>query len=301
MAWQLGSANTGDEWQLGAAVGTDVTTPTLLAGPTRTNVTPTSVDLSCIASEACTVRKIVDTIGSSEPSEATFLATGAGQAVLGFTPFAVVILGETQRTLRKVWIELKDTAGLRTVYSVPVLFPPTGFAYVELGALATAGQRITAVADLVPGDALAWGNISGAGTVVVTPAASFSTSDTVTTFDAVAGSFTDGWGATDEPQTLGAAVSLMFLSPLCWAPNQPGTLIPDTTGIGFKVRANATSTEILESGTAAIVGGQLTATLTSASGGVGDTVRIDAYWSQTIAGSLLRLSLSGDVTILEAA
>lgn len=83
------------------------------------------------------------------------------------------------------------------------LAPQTGWAFVDIVTPdTTAANRITATADITSGDQLAYGNIQGTGTVVVTSSATFNATSTVTAFDVEVNDGT-GWGAT-ATQTLSA-------------------------------------------------------------------------------------------------
>jgi hypothetical protein len=72
------------------------------------------------------------------------------------------------------------------------LLPQSGWAFVNLGALASSGSRITAVADLAPGDQLAYDTQSGR--VVVNPDGTFVADQTVTSFSVEAWTSGSGWG-----------------------------------------------------------------------------------------------------------
>lgn len=83
------------------------------------------------------------------------------------------------------------------------LSPQTGWAYAGIVTPdPTASNRITATADIASGDQLAYGNIQGTGTVVVTSSATFNATSTVTAFDVEVNDGI-GWGTT-ATQTLSA-------------------------------------------------------------------------------------------------
>ncbi len=92
-------------------------------------------------------------------------------------------------------IVTRNDASASNPFTVTSIAPPTGWAYVDLiTPNATASYRITAVADAVPGDQLAYESLGGL--VTVFDDLTFQADVSVTDFDAMLWHTGDGYGAT---------------------------------------------------------------------------------------------------------
>lgn len=79
-------------------------------------------------------------------------------------------------------------------FALTSIAPPTGWSFVDIGTPhPTAAYRITAVADAVAGDQIAYNNVGGL--VAVAADLTFQADVSVTTFDATLWHTGDGWGA----------------------------------------------------------------------------------------------------------
>ena len=88
------------------------------------------------------------------------------------------------------------TSGGNSAGQAVSLNPQTGWSFVDIGTPnTTASNRLTATPDIASGNQVAWGNATGTGTVVVTNAATFNTSGTITGFDFEVNDGT-AWGTT---------------------------------------------------------------------------------------------------------
>jgi hypothetical protein len=85
-----------------------------------------------------------------------------------------------------------STSAASNTWTGTSLLPQSGWAFVNLGTLASSGSRITAVSDLASGDQLAYDTQSGR--VVVNPDGTFVADGTVTSFSVEAWTSGSGWG-----------------------------------------------------------------------------------------------------------
>lgn len=229
---------------------------------------------------------------------------GVAQTVLGWSDSTVsiaVVRGTNKYGVPLNLVVTRADAVAASPFALFSLQPQAGWQFVNIVTPnPTVANRITAVADIAAGNQLAWGNITGTGPVTVANDATWSALGTVTGFDAELWTTADGWG-TAGTQNLVPVVPVAYITPVIYQPNAPSAAMPNTAGVMYQLRASKSATTILYAAVDGVISaGKLTAPVPNGVGTVGDTLWLDAYWTQTIGAFTLRLNASGAITLQAA-
>jgi IPT/TIG domain len=146
------------------------------------------------------------------------------------TSIAMTVAIGTNKYGASVSVTVTNNAGDASAGWSTTINPPTGWQYVDLATpYATAGNRVTSSADLASGDQIAWGNVTGSGTVTVFSDGTFVADGGVTGFDFKIWTSGSGYGSVGT-QTLS--------SPAVVAQGVGGTVKASLVGIGGTVKAS---------------------------------------------------------------
>lgn len=179
------------------------------------------------------------------------------------------------------------------------LVPQSGWAYVNLTTpFATAGDRITAVADLASGDQLAYDTKGGA--ITVNPDASFvDSTGTVTSFNIEAWTPGSGWGA-QATQTLSG-------TPLAGAGSvsttgqgtltRGGALMGGSASVAAAGAGTLTTFAALSGGGAVVARGQGTLTLGSSGASLAGSGSVSTFGTATLTLGPSGASLAGAASV----
>lgn len=146
----------------------DTTAPSFTDGPQTDTATTSGFNVDGQADEDCTASILITTTGASQPSDAAFDASSEGGAVTAGVAFSFATTATYNGEARRVWVQLVDAAGNRTTTSYTLLLPQTGHQMRVVGTPhSNPTERIDTDPDAVAGDFVQWGDVIGAGSVVV--------------------------------------------------------------------------------------------------------------------------------------
>lgn len=193
---------------------------TLTTGSPASNsvASPTSQTISCSTDVSSgTARVVIDSLANMDAVTASQILAGhsdvgsaaaydSGNITVSTTTISHTFTG-LAAGLYRYGIAHSSAGGESNVLTGVILVSHSGYSHVTIGTPnTTADNRITAVDDIVSGDIIDWGDVSGTGTVVINNDGTFDTGELVIGFTVYVGDFIDGWGApgvqTIEPDTI---------------------------------------------------------------------------------------------------
>lgn len=169
--------------------------PVFSDGPEVDAIADTTTSIKYTSNSSGTGAVVITAHNASQPSDGTFDA--AAESITASVAVTKNITGLTAATRYKAWVQIKNADGARTTSSVLLLTSNTGATsrIVLTSFNSSALNKIKAVSNLIAGDIVEIGAISGSGAVDVTVDGTVMVDDGVTAFQVYRGTLANGWDA----------------------------------------------------------------------------------------------------------